>query len=508
MVIRTKFLIVGFIVWTLVGTPLTPVRSLLPAGASAEESNMSNTQEPEPSATDLRIAELEEQKKEADAQTALLKSQNALLAEQKLAKEAELDKLTAGLPTPDSKGLEGTVDTSKASDEFGKILAYSAINEAAGTIAKDVCAKTDGSIYIYDGREFAILVAKENTIRSTLRRMTEGFRQQKKTLENADQIRSAIDDIVNAPADKQASDLQQSDKLSLTQAAEAALQAIPAVLGAVADITKLFRTDSTLAGIAVTTNESALRAAVLNQALTDDECVGRFKDPRHAIVDSDNPFEDDLQDAEDAAAEVAAERDQAFIDIEAARLLALNKAATYEQSASAIFNLAEGRPDKKMTTQELKQFNDFKLLEGEAKARATLLEYSRNRADAAIIASLGALSTLKTELTTAEAGKSSPLQNFAAWSRMKDEDAAFLTMKVETSGAQSVVSKNTFRSDRLAYSGSVVVSYELISKDGVVLAGGLIDATEVSQAKLSKGFAALKDSKPSKNAATSTSTQK
>ena len=56
-----------------------------------------------------------------------------------------------------------------------------------------------------------------------------------------------------------------------------------------------------------------------------------------------------------------------------------------------------------------------------------------------------------------------------------------------------MVSKSGFRSAKLSYSGSAVVSYSLVDKTGVIKSSGVLDHTKVKVAKRGNGLSNLGD---------------
>src|SRR5262245_43221011 len=156
-----------------------------------------------------------------DAQTAA--NADLLKAEQEKAKaeaekaiaEAEKAKLSASLPTPTSKPMEGKVDLDDRAGYFAEIVAYETVRENANDIASSVARKLANDTKVF-------IVTSPDYLKGGLQ------------LKEIEQRLTAFEDLF--------------DGLSKTNGAAIAfaplaLAAIPAVLGSLADIAGMFRVD-------------------------------------------------------------------------------------------------------------------------------------------------------------------------------------------------------------------------------------------------------------------------
>lgn len=98
-----------------------------------------------------------------------------------------------------------------------------------------------------------------------------------------------------------------------------------------------------------------------------------------------------------------------------------------------------------------------------------------------------------TELATASGSGATPKTTLldriiSADVAVRDRNAVFLDARQVKSAAAQVHSKGLFRTDRLHFSGSVVVGYELVDRTGHTLGSGMFDASRAEQIRDRTGF--------------------
>jgi hypothetical protein len=224
------------------------------AGASTPESPKDSELEAKKREADMAEAESRIQKAikdiaqaKKDAESAA--NQDLQRAEQQKAKaqaeqataEAEKAKFTAGLPASSAKPLEGKVDLDDKAGYFSEILAFESAADGAGKIAKQVAENLGTTKNIY-------LVKQPDYIKGALQ-----LKEIEQRLQTFDAMFSALGNRYKV----------EDGNIVLSEAAPLlALAALPAAVGALADVAALFRVDRSVKGHTTTVTDEALMAEV------------------------------------------------------------------------------------------------------------------------------------------------------------------------------------------------------------------------------------------------------
>ncbi len=442
--------------WVLLLVLLTGVIAMtVPSNAKAESSDakadtVTAEKEP-PSAIDIEIAQAKKEKE--------------LATFRKEIAEAEKARRAAALPTTSNKGLEGTVTVKDGAGYYAEVLAYKALDNLSAKLANDIAGKIiKKEVILTDNFELSSQAVHWDIIRSTL-----------------DDIHSEFDSIKRDFGDRPES---VAAKIK-TEGLGAVLTAAPAFLGAVADITKFFRTDREITNRKIELSNWALIAS-LAQAL-------RIKDESLKIIipslqlHTSGELVTSVQKLMQKRREVAAVREQVR---EGYKKILKDLAPSRTEEKKLTDEIAKLEKGEKDASGKKEELGDLQLKIGRLEDKESEWELIDLRFDTAIKAA----KTLVDALTTRPADGVSPLESVAAIDLVKkNTDALILYVEIVSKGAEIETTKRVFRQARISYLGGVVVSYFLFDKDGNHKASGLRPFVETASVKDEREYSNLED---------------
>lgn len=352
--------------------------------------------------------------------------------------EANQATLKASLPSPAAQPLEGKVEVSDKSGFFGDLLAYAAMERAVDSLA-NVVPETATSVFVVEDRN---LVGSE-----WMRTLMEGQIEQHAT---------AVDSALSALTEERGE--------VMTDSVTAALTAAPLVIGAVADLVGMFKTDYAMHGRATTISATALLAETAGKLagrgitvkldsfafIADSSLVASFESLREKLTS--------LRNALTRLNETEVNRRQLEIDdlvktIDGAEKT-WGKAVETEKAAgaeAALKRLAELRAERRALADKL----------APEKAKATQAEAVVKAADEFVKAAV-----------TATADAPPPILAAAIRERLKDVSHV-LFVSTEAAGDEAVTRHGLFaKSGIVGYIGGCNVSYLILDVAADKVTGG------------------------------------
>ncbi|WP_163509798.1 hypothetical protein [Fodinicola acaciae] len=351
------------------------------------------------------------------------------------------------------------VEQDAAAGVVSELVSYSLLNHAAGQIAEGVATVPPWRVLVVEDRALAATDWSYHAVTEQLSRLSA-------------ELKAASEKVAEASAPaKEAAPGQEGLIAEATAAVTAvvgAAQAVPAVVGAIADAVGYLRSDYTITGRAVTMKSTALVSAVA-RAL-------RAQGVR-SEVDGFHTFP-----AETAALTAFSEFQHLQRDLTASRLTFVQQklvpatAEVTRQTAEltqAQADLAAARAAQPPDQIREKQAQDAADEATEQLARArqaqTLAQQVADLAEAALTRA----TTFATAVTTAPAtGGLPPLALAATLERLHagGENAIthVLYVGVDVAGGETVIRKRFFGAPTLRYIGSCQVSAMLVGNDGDV----------------------------------------
>jgi len=411
----------------------------------------------------------------AEARLDLLKVQNEIAEEERKAKAKALKTKLEGLPTPVTKGLDGTITVDAESGYYGQTLAYASIDQAAYAIKNDLCLNLNGEkIFIINGFKLPETVAQWKFVDAELDRMDRIINSSTTSLQTYSNGSGLLSSDGNTEG--------------VLSSAGLVLTALPKIAGAVGDIAKLFKTNVSVSTVKLDNMESALRAAVIGSIVSDPNCTVKILDPNMSNSRT-SALSSKLVTISEKSANLATLQQQVLLGLETAKL---KRSAGQKQHTLFADNLEARiklRDDKTPTETEETQISDRRQLAAEDEAAAATLGYMQASIKAAIKSTIDRVTTLETALTVPSGEAAPALQSLSIVDQlMSGQTTHFLSLKVDSAGSEAQISSNTFRSDRLSYYGSVAVTYEVSDGDGLIKAAGLKTHTCTGTAKRKDGF--------------------
>lgn len=427
------------------------------------------------------LKELAEQQALVQAQLDLLNVQSKLRDAQVLEDEKRVAQNLVGLPDP-AKGLEGTIDLSEGSTAFGRMLTYNALNQIAKDVAYNVCKTAPNkTVTLVDSEKLSNLASMASVARLQMDELSSNLNIAIATIDDPEGFIASLTENLNIT--------DEEDVGTESAVLGTILQGIPAIAGGVAEITKLFRSDTTLSALKVEVSDHSLELAVASARSQMPDCTSNFEFTDRQLS-GENEIATQLRGVSELAGVLQQRIGVTLIGIEREKLRQTAKAKAERAAAKALFDLAAKRPGKSMTSTERSSYNHSIKAAEQGDAKNALLDFVGKRLEASGKTISANISKLSSDLASTSGDRRSVLAQMNALPAL-DEDRLYLDVSVVASDAQSVLIENTFRSNRLSYSGSVAIEYLLFNEDGRALDAGVFMATKTKRAKLKNGFSAL-----------------
>lgn len=372
-----------------------------------------------------------------------LKKKKEIAELEKAIAEAEKATLDAKLPDTEGSGVEGSVTLGDGSGYFAEMLAFQALDDAAGALAVELGAPQAG-------REQVLVVTDDDfTKTAALWDIA--------TTRVADADQRVQDLLTRYPADY---DFTQKEAVAT------ALVTATAILGAAADVASFFRSDLSISARDVDVGSAALVAATANRLR------GQGWRP---VIPAASLERTSLMTAIE---ELLASRRKLVARrgvLEATAQPTLVKLAEVKlqlEAAKAALDAAE--KEKPPVASKIQQARDeVRRLQQEILPLSTLR--SRwERVAAEIDATLTATDALVKALLEGAEGKPSPAEAVAAVDLAKKSDSVrILRLELSSQGGEIHVAKGAL-STRLVYVGGVALSYLLTDAKGAIESSGLV----------------------------------
>jgi hypothetical protein len=517
---------------------------VLLAGAVASQLILNSMSTAADSPTSAPDTELEAKKREADLAEADARLQTALknaalakkdalaatnadllraeqdktkaLAEQAAA-EAEKAKFNASLPAPATKPLEGKVEADDKAGYFAELLAYESVQENATSIAQAITTKLtkDSKVYLVKQPDYLKGAVQLKEVEDRLAIIDKTLN----LLCNYKPVGGAIPEPEIAPL--------------------LALAAVPAVLGAVADVAALFRVDRSIKGRQFTVNEEALAVAVTGFLAANNNGIQVIRpqfnaDPQSPFGDKLKQTRENIEKAANTLYEIRKVLGQNSNTIESIQSKITTKQSEYDKVATDTSTAraeareeikrlkdlfekvpADDKRDERTRLQKLINDEEAKLrdldrskTERLASLKAAIAKFNDDlkgprdqkvRGDILVSqfeAVLKSASDLTTRLVSVpDGGSVSPLASLAETSilRASGDQDLILTVSVAGQGGEMELRKSIWTSGTVYHRAGSACHYVLFDKRGRVICSGLVVANR--QAKEGKPINTLEQSR-------------
>ena len=453
------------------GEPTGPTPQPDPEVAAAEKAKLIAA---------ARQAEAEAKKAEAEALAAVEKARrdavnadrDATMADEKA--KAENDKAVAEARTAAAKAwvpehttaqLEGTTTAADGTGTIGRVAALGLLRSAATEIAAKVKTAGADRVLIVDDVDLAASDFAHALVNSQITRLAAAAARVKRAIQAAEGTRAATHRATGAPLSR------------FLPGVGAAATAVPALVGAVADVAGYFRSDYTVGKVDVTVTSTPLVTAVAGALITEGITVHvdgfALFDPLHGTVRSFGQMLDarwDLLDvrlrAVQGLMQVAKDAVTAATEVRDGAATAVG-AAPADQAAKRALADAEGT-----------------LLA----AQARVAEIQGLLDSAAKLEEL--IDTHVTAMTQVATGQSLPPLGLAALRDVLHDptrDVHVLALTTDQIGADSINRRSIFGRARTVYVGAAHVSALLLAPGGDVVVGATVARTSTTRMYLRTG---------------------
>jgi len=472
-----KHIIVTLALILTLGIPMTQPSAQTPAETPENE----DTTPPKSAETIALEAEIALLKLEADKKE---QEQKILDAEVAIA-AAKRKKLTDQLPSTETKGKEGVITINDGAGYYSKVLALNSMQEAANSIAEDLIGPVVGNatpenkltgnvVFIVSGMEISDLAGKWSVLNSRV-----------------EANMKLLSDNMTYLGDNPKTFVDTGEE----GAGFAALAAAPAILGGIADLTKFFRTDSTLTNVDVTANESAFQVALIRALKTKKETLQIYKpnlavkgdshlaNQYHALVVSRNGLQHRLDETlTEFDIQIATEsRDKAEIE---------EKLKAYKAKIK----------DETPTSAQEEAIGDFEFQIKQKTAQIDKLTKHKARTKTRIDAIILSAKTISDFMTTKEGDAESPLTVLRSFDLLKTKldtqaNPRLLNASLTQVGGEYLVQKGSFVTDKVSYLGGSTVQYELFDMNGMYHGAGLFTDFQHAKTEYKQGYKLLNSDK-------------
>lgn len=356
---------------------------------------------------------------------------------------------------------EGTTTFNGVADGYASVLAVGAAAHAGGEMGVEICRQAQGrTIYFGMPQEYRQSVQLKNHFTRRIRSLQDQFDASAGAINEANlEVAAAEKTVIAAFTIAAAEGVANEGAKSLAFAgALAAVNEITGTANLLNDLTKLLRSDVTVTGINPNVPDEAVTYAIKSGILTAARTYGgcRIASPE-SDLSANNPLNDELDSLYGNLSELRMSQNNLLRQM----AVSISKVALTDKTAAAEL-------EKKLKKLETMATN--------------LVNTAGTQTE-----------KIWTELATTNG--SGPTSNTTLLDRMisadravNDMNAVFLDARQVKSAAAQVHSKGLFRTDRLHFSGSVVVGYELVDRTGNTLGSGMFDSSRAEKIRDRTGF--------------------
>lgn len=475
-IISHKHIITLVLILTL-GIPMTEPSAQTPPEAPENEDG----QPPKSAETIALEAEIALLKLEADKKAQEQKIEEADIA----IAEAKRKKFTDQLPATDTKGKEGAITISEGAGYYSKVLALNSMQEATKSIVEDLIGPeknnafpdnklTGDYVFIVSGMDISDLAGKWSVLNARV-----------------EANMGLLSDNLTYLGDDEKSFVDKGDE----GVPLAALAAAPAILGGISDLTKFFRTDSSISNVDVTANESAFQIALIKALKTKNEALKIYKpslaiagdsyleNQYHALVTYRNKLQQRLDEtlAEFDIQIETETREKAEIEKE----LKAYKATIKDKNPTPVQEEAIGELEFKITQKA---------------AKIDKITKHKTRTKTQIDAIILSAKTISDFMTTKDGDVESPLTILRSFDLLKTKldaqtNPRLINASVTQVGGEYLIQKGSFVRDKVSYLGGATVQYELFDMNGIYHAAGLFTDFQHAKTEYREGYDLLTSGK-------------
>jgi hypothetical protein len=388
--------------------------------------------------------------KALQAEVERAKLEKELAEAQQLAAEAARKELEAGLPKSATKGAEGSLTVGGGGGYYAELLAYKALENSSVSLGETLKADLDDQTVVLTD---LVDLDKDDVLWQIIDAKLTDFEGRFDALDK--QFPSRTDD---------------KEKVDVTklELAATALVALPAMLGAAADIAAFFRVNREIAGRTVTIGNRSLLASVAGAI--------KRKSPRARVIvpnlrmNATNSLVNRLSETQKKRREAVRKREAIRLEL------------AFDPSQKE--NLTAGLTAKRVELERLTKANasapQLQKVEGEIEKLSRELTGIANkeamwaRISEQFSAVITAFDSLEATLTSRAAGQAlSPLEAISTIDAIRSlSSKKVLVVGLASQGAEMEITKSAWTSGRISYIGGNVLSYFLISDTGEVEAAG------------------------------------
>lgn len=476
-----KFLTFKHIIITLaliltLGIPMTQASAQTPPETPEnQDSPLPKSAETLALEAEIALLKLEADKKEQEQK--IFEADVAIAA-------AKRKKFTDQLPSTETKGKEGAITISDGAGYYSKVLALNSMQEAANAIAEDLIGPirnnttpenklTGNIVFIVSEMDISDLASKWSVLNSRVNANMELLS------DNMTYLGDDPEKFVNDGS----------------EATLAALAAAPAILGGVSDLTKFFRTDSTITNVEITANEAAFQVALIRALKTKKASLEIYKpnlavkgdsylaNQYHALVVGRNGLQNRLDETlNEFDIQIATEtREKAVIEKELKAYKAKLK-------------------DKKTTSAQDDAIGDFEFDIAQKTGAIDKLTKRKARTKTRIDAIILSAKTISDFMTTKDGDAESPLTVLRSFDLLKTKldaqaNPRLLNASLTQVGGEYLVQKGSFVTDKVSYLGGSTVQYELFDMNGMYHGAGLFTDFQHAKTEYKQGYKLLHSDK-------------
>jgi len=417
----------------------------------------------------------EEAKADLQAQCAAIYNEYAKAALQK----AKIDAKSAGLTTTIANAPTGKVtEINAANDKYPTIFAAAALSYAGNEVGQRIChqARMAGAPKLVVGlpsdyrraqTQKSKIKSDADLIKLRINNKAETFRTLKITAEKrVAELRTSTLTLAGKAdneKDNNTSSVETASENKLISDVAVAGNVITGVANVVNNVANLFQSDVTITPVAVNLSDKTLMSAI-KRGILQNNCPVMTPEFTSKSID---PFPN--------------EKNQMEIALTSLKVAATNLISYVESQLPPLEGLDEAK-----RTKILADFAKFKL-----DTQNTV----RSSEDQAQTFWNGLYTNEVVQVTDSTTNKATEVILPSLIEDINISEAAlsggnkhFIGAKVVTSAATHIQSKGLFRSDRLHYTGSVVIEYEVVDQYGITQMSGLYDASIAELVRDDEGF--------------------
>lgn len=393
--------------------------------------------------------------------------------------------ITNLLPDTNTEGQNGTITIGENGGYYSQVLATMSINEAAKKIASKIAEKypvdhdekSTKTIVLFSGLDVAALAGRYHAVEIQLRSVEPTLNQLiSMTNDSSKYVKESIGQTTESIV-----------------AAATALEAAPQILGAVADISKFFKSDTTITGRAVTGEASTLRVATAEALLSKDFI--NVIDPRYSLS-LDTGLGDKYKAVRNKISVLS--NNTLSISTEYDTKISEARDRVTENEMELVRLQAISEPDR--TVQQKADLQSLPTTIELLRANLSRVTTTKTERIASLNNNIAAANTLVTAIVTNNENGTSPLAELRVYDLLQEastkSNTILLNIEMVSIGGEYMIRKGAFVSDRVSYLGSATVRYEIIDGNGKYLLAGIATESLQASTKYKNGYTDLKAKVP------------